>query len=150
MNEHKKIVSLRISDDDRSSIQSMASRLYIRESDIYRFAINQLLTRFDKLLDESCSGRDLLPLFLEYRDELNHHMNLKKKQLHMIFNSEDPTPETYVSMADIELLLLPHHALRQRLSKIQPPPEEKIDTDTWLKNYFAEKYFADVQPEQSL
>jgi len=144
MNERKKIISLRITDDDRTSIQSMASRLYIRESDIYRFAINQLLTRFDKLLDESCSGRDLLPLFLEYREELNHHMNLKKKQLHTIFNGQEPTPETYVSMADVELLLLPHHALRQRLSKIQPPPEDNIDTDTWLKKYFTAKYFTDT------
>jgi len=53
LNELKQIISLRLVDSDRAAVQAIASRLFVRESDIYRFAINYLLNRFGCLFDES-------------------------------------------------------------------------------------------------
>lgn len=134
---------MRLEHGDRSSVQAIAARLYVRESDIYRFAVNQFLTRFEVLLDQNCGGKDLLPLFLELREELNHNLKFKKNQLYNIINSHETSPDKYVSMADIELLLLPQHIARQRLFKLHEPPARNIDTDSWLRRYFIEKYYLD-------
>ncbi len=141
MNERKNIVSMRLTDADRQAIQSIAERLYIRESDVYRFAVKQLLANMEVLLTSSHSGCDLLPLLLELREELIHHLGLKKNQLYNILNSGETKPEKYVSMSDVELLTLSKASLRQQLMHIHEPPEKNIDTDLWLKLYFSEKYF---------
>jgi len=143
MTDRKQIVSMRLTGDDRNAIQSIATRLLVRESDIYRFAINQLLTRLEKLLDSSCRGIELLPLFLELREELNYNLGFKKSQLYKIINFKELDPENLVPMDDIELLILPHHVVRNRLAKLHQTTEQNIDTDAWLKLYFEQKYFPD-------
>jgi len=149
MTDRKQIVSMRLTGDDRNAIQSIATRLLVRESDIYRFAINQLLTRLEKLLDSSCRGVELLPLFLELREELNYNLGFKKSQLYKIINFKELDPENLVPMDDIELLLLPHHAVRNRLGKLYKTTEKNIDTDIWLKLYFEQKYFPEENPSFS-
>ena len=67
LNDKKHIVSMRLNNADRISMRSTAARLFVRESELYRFAIYHLLNRLHKLHDESCTGSDLLPLFLEFR-----------------------------------------------------------------------------------
>jgi hypothetical protein len=141
MKDRKHIVSLRLTHDDRESIQLIASRLLVKESYIYRFAINQLLARLEKLLDTSNRGIRLLPLFLDLREELNYNLGFKKTQLYNIINFKVLSPENRVSMDDVELLILPNHAIRSRLAKIHPVPETNIGTEVWLKLYFEEKYF---------
>ncbi len=140
MNELKQIISLRLVDSDRVAIQAIASRLFVRESDIYRFAINYLLNRFSCLFDESCTGSDLLPAMLEIRAEINHTLGLKRHQLERIFNGNNLNPDKYVAMSDIELLLMPQHILKQRLMKQDETPRANIDVETWLKLYLTEKY----------
>ena len=139
MNELKQIISLRMVDSDRAAVQAIASRLFVRESDIYRFAINYLLNRFSCLLDETCTGSDLLPALLEIRAEINHTLGLKRHQLEKIINGSNLHPDKYVAMLDIELLLLPQHLLKQRLMKLDEIPRD-ADVETWLKLYLTEKY----------
>ncbi|MDO9104720.1 MAG: hypothetical protein Q7U57_07135 [Methylovulum sp.] len=140
MNELKQIISLRLVDSDRAAVQAIASRLFVRESDIYRFAINYLLNRFSCLFDESCTGSDLLPAMLEIRAEINHTLGLKRHQLEKIINGNNLHPDKYVAMSDIELLLMPQHILKQRLIKLDEAPRAHIDVETWLKLYLTEKY----------
>ncbi len=45
------------------------------------------------------------------------HLGLKKQQLFKIFNCKNTTADKLVSVADIELLLLPQHTVRQRLQQ---------------------------------
>ena len=139
LNELKQIISLRMVDSDRAAVQAIASRLFVRESDIYRFAINYLLNRFSCLLDETCTGSDLLPALLEIRAEINHTLGLKRHQLEKIINGSNLHPDKYVAMLDIELLLLPQHLLKQRLMKLDEIPRD-ADVETWLKLYLTEKY----------
>lgn len=143
MNELKQMISLRLVDSDRVAIQAIASRLFVRESDVYRFAINYLLNRFNCLFDDSCTGSDLLPAMLEIRSEINHTLGLKRHQLEKIINGNNLHPDKYVAMSDIELLLMPQHLLKQRLMKLDENSRANrnaIGVDEWLKEYLTEKY----------
>ena len=139
--DKKQIVSMRLNNHDRNAIQSMASRLFVREAELYRLAVSNLLNRMHHLHDIDCNGSDLLPLFIELREELNQNLGLKKQQLFKIINNGNAHPDTFVAMADIELLVLPQHLVRQRLLQVDAAQVFKqLDTDTWLKHYFMDKY----------
>jgi len=113
----------------------------VRESKLYRFAVHHLLERLHLLHDSNSSGSDLLMLFLEFKDELAEHLELKKHQLFKIFNGRITEPHKFVAMADIELLLIPDHAVRQRLTLIADAQAYKHpDTGIWLRDYFYSKY----------
>jgi len=141
LNDKKHIVSMRLNNADRNAVRSTAARLFVRESELYRFAVYHLMHRLHKLHDESCSGSDLLPLFLEIKDELNLHLDLKKHQLFKIFNGKNTASDKFVAMSDIELLLLPHHAVRQRLQlTAEAAAHKQASTAAWLENYLREKY----------
>ncbi len=139
--EKKKIVSMRLNNNDRNAIQAIASRLFVREAELYRFAVNNLLNRMHHLHDLDCTGSDLLPLFIEFREELNQNLGLKKLQLFKVINNGNAHPDKFVSMTDIELLLLPQHQVRQRLLQTKAALIYKQnDINAWLKSYFVAKY----------
>jgi hypothetical protein len=139
--EKKNIVSMRLNNSDRYAIQIAASRLFIRESELYRFAVSNLLDRMHKLNDWGCKGSDLLPLFIEFREQFSQNLAFKKQQLFKILNNGNAHPDKYVAMADIELLILPQHLLRQRLLQTKEALAFKQqDASAWLKSYFAGKY----------
>ena len=141
LNDKKQIVSMRLNNADRNAVRSTAARLFVRESELYRFAVYHLLNRLHKLHDESCSGSDLLPLFLEIREELTQQLGLKKHQLFKIFNGKNTAAEKFVAMADIELLLLPLHVVRQRLQQTSDAlPLKQSNTGAWLEAYLSKKY----------
>ncbi len=139
--DKKQVVSLRLTNTDRSAVRSTAARLFVRESELYRFAVDHLLSRLQQLNDESCSGSDLLPLFLEFKEELHVHLGLKKHQLFKILNGSSTAAEKFVAMVDVELLLMPLHTVRQRLQMISEAAACKhSDTAIWLESYLREKY----------
>jgi hypothetical protein len=140
LKEIKEIVSLRLVNSDRAAVQFVASRLFTRESDIYRFAINYLLNRFSFLADASCTGSDLLLAMVEIREEINHTIGLKRHQLEKIINGSILHSDKYVVMADIELLLMPQHLLAQQLTKLCGKPKNNLSVEEWLKDYLIHKY----------
>lgn len=139
--EKKQNISVRLHHHDRNAIRTVAARLFVRESEIYRLAVNNFISNFSKLDDEECSGSDLLPLFIKYRAELIHSLGLKKQQLFKTINNGNVHPDKFVAMADIELLLMPQQQMRGRLLQIEEAQAYKqLDTNIWLENYFIEKY----------
>jgi hypothetical protein len=140
-NDKKNLVSIRLNNSDRYAIRTIASRLFVRESELYRFAVNNLINSLNKLHDEDYNGSDLLPLFIGLREELILNLGLKKQQMFKIINKGNVPPEKFVAMADIDLLLLPQHQVRQHLLQIEDAHLIKQqDTRAWLENYFIEKY----------
>lgn len=132
---------MRLNNHDRNTIQTLASRLFVREAELYRFAVSNLLNRMHQLHDIDCTGSDLLPLFIELREELNQNLGLKKQQLFKIINNGNAHPDKFVAMADIELILLPQHLVRQRLLQVDTALAFKqTNVNNWLKSYFIEKY----------
>jgi hypothetical protein len=140
LKEIKELISLRLDNSDRAAVQSVAARLFTRESDVYRFAINYLLNRFSCLLDETCTGSDLLLVIVDIRGEINHTLGFKKHQLEKIINGNNLHPDKYVAMVDIELLLMPQHLLKHQLMKLCETPNNMLDTEEWLKAYLIQKY----------
>jgi hypothetical protein len=142
---------MRLNNADRAAVRSTAARLFVRESELYRFAVYHLMHKLHKLHDESCSGSDLLPLFLEFKEELNLHLNLKKHQLFKIFNGKNSGPDKFVAMSDIELLLLPLHVVRQRLMQINEAAAYKhANTAAWLERYLLKKYLVTDETEEDM
>ncbi len=145
------MISVRLVESDRAAVKAIANRLFIRESDVYRFAVNYFLNRFDCLGDPSHQGSDLLLTFCEIRQEISQTINLKKHVLDRIFNTVTVSPQKYVAMSDIELLLLPPYQLKQRLLKLNPSfdalSNEIFDVEESLKKYFIRKYNLD-RPEE--
>lgn len=140
-NDKKNIVSIRLGNSDRVTVRTLASRLYVRESKLYRFAIHHLINRLHKLNDDSYNGNELLLLFLEFKEELATHLELKKHQLFKILNGRTTQAEKFVAMSDIELLLMPEHIVRQRLQLVTDAAKHKhVDTTEWLRSYFTDKY----------
>ncbi len=140
MNELKQMISVRLLESDRVAIKAVASRLFIRESDVYRCAINFFLNRYHCLTDSAFTGSDLLLAFCEIRTEINQTIHLKKHLLDRILNGNNLDPDKYVAMSDIELLLMPQHLLRQRLIKLTGITSGAIDVEEKLKAYFIDKY----------
>ncbi|MDP2177145.1 hypothetical protein [Methylicorpusculum sp.] len=140
MSEIKQIVSMRLENTKREQVQALATRLYVRESDLYRFAVAYLISKLELIMDSTHVGSELLPLLLELREEINTHLNIKKHQLFKIVNSGRTPPDKFVAMADIELLLMPEHILKQHLLKLGERPKDSNDADEWLKRYLYEKY----------
>jgi hypothetical protein len=148
-NDKKQIVSMRLNNADRNAVRSTAARLFVRESELYRFAVYHLLHRLHKLHDDACCGSDLLPLFLEIREELTQQLGLKKHQLFKIFNGKNTASDKFVAMSDIELLLLPLHVVRQRLQQTNDALPLKVsNTGAWLEAYINKKYEISAKVEQ--
>jgi hypothetical protein len=91
-----------------------------------------------------------LPIFLEFKEELHSHLGLKKHQLFKIMNGKNTAADKFVSMADIELLLMPEHGVRQRLQLTKDAADTKTaDTAVWLADYLIKKYALPTKAKQS-
>jgi hypothetical protein len=101
----KKAVSLRLSASDLTKIRRVARRLDVRDSDVIRFAIKNLLVRLSPLTDPSVSGSALVPLFLEAGSELTNGLELDAEQLDHIIN-EGALEGERVSMDDLHMIAM--------------------------------------------
>jgi hypothetical protein len=99
----KKAVSLRLSASDLTKIRRVARRLDVRDSDVIRFAIKNLLVRLSPLTDPSLTGSALVPLFLEAGSELTSGLELDAEQLDRIIN-EGAAEAERVSMDDLHMI----------------------------------------------
>ncbi len=101
----KKAVSLRLSASDLTKIRRVARRLDVRDSDVIRFAIKNLLVRLSPLTDPTLRGAALVPLFLEAGSELTNGLELDAEQLDKIIN-EGAMPEEKVSLDDLHMIAM--------------------------------------------
>jgi len=141
LDNKKTIVSLRLDTHDRLRVQNLASRMYVRETDIYRFAINYVLNKSNELNDLNLTGSDLLPLFIKFNDDLQQSFDLRKQHLYKIINYGNANPNKFVGMNDIELLLMPTYRLSNKLLEIkEAEPFKEQNIKAWLENYLSSKY----------
>lgn len=101
----KKAVSLRLSASDLTKIRRVAQRLDVRDSDVIRFAIKNLLVRLSPLTDPTLAGAALVPLFLEAGSELTNGLELDADQLDRIIN-EGAGDSERVSMDDLHMIAM--------------------------------------------
>jgi hypothetical protein len=130
----KKAVSLRLSASDLTKIRRVARRLDVRDSEVIRFAIKNLLVRLSPLTDPSLTGAALVPLFLEAGSELANGLELDAEQLDRIINDGAVEGER-VAMDDLHMIAMvgapsgPEHAAKGADRRASP-----------MRRYLYEKY----------
>ena len=138
--------------NQRDNIQKLASKLLIKESKLYRLAINFLLSKLQDLHQQNLSGSDLLPLFINLRGQFAEDLDLKPLQLFRVINRLNADPNKFVALNDVELLLTKEHLLRERLMSLREThPYKDTNTDQWLQNYLLSKYsmLVSIEPTSS-
>lgn len=128
---------MRLNTSQIKQAQTLADRLYIRESDMYQLAFSFALSKLSNVTGEYYRGVDLLPFLLEMRENINKNLNISK---HVLFKIINTSPDEFVEMTDIELLKSPTHLLKHALQQLGEKPLEHDNPETCLKAYFFKKY----------
>ncbi|MCX7099395.1 MAG: hypothetical protein NTV43_15980 [Methylococcales bacterium] len=128
---------MRLVNSQIEQVEALASRLYLRESDLYQFAVSFTLNKLDKLTDDRYSGVDLLPLLLEIREDIINNLNISK---HLLFKIVNIPPSNFVEMTDIELLLTPTHLIKPFLQRLGEKLPDNVSPENCLKLYLYKKY----------
>jgi len=101
----KQAVSIRMSRGDVRLVKQLADRLGVRDSDVIRYAIKNMLSRLAPLPDATVRGRALLPVFVEVGAELMRHFELDATRLAEIIN-DGADASRKVDAGDIQLIAM--------------------------------------------
>lgn len=136
-------ISVRLRGTDIEKIKSIARRLDVSDSEIFRFGIRLAMARLLPLLDDKACGFRVLPVFVENDAELVRHFDMDATHLDRVINDRCGDPDCRVEPADLNLLTLhglPSDYLRLRLQELIG---ESVDTTSvWkvLRTYLYRKY----------
>ena len=148
MESRKQAVSIRISTEDVEKIKRIARRLAVRDSDVIRYAIKNMLNRLSPLDVAGIVGKEILPVFIENGAELARAFELDVVKLDRIINGKLENTEDGVSRRDIELLTLSGTAdgyLRMRIREVIRQDGDSKDVAEMLQQYLYEKYLMQAQ-----
>jgi hypothetical protein len=145
MESKKKNISLRMSQTDIDRVRLIARRLEVKESDILRFAIKQMLTRMAPFQEDSYRGKDLMPALLAIGEELSAYFELTGVQLDHIVNDGVSDELQKVEQEDLTLLAL--SSVNQEYARLKVNAYNDMNTRggaAGLKEYLTNKYFNTV------
>jgi len=141
----KQAVSIRMNAADIRKVKRLASRLGVRDSDVIRFAVKSTLTRLGPLYDSEVQGRNLVPVFVEWGNELLRFFDLDAARLEAIIN-EGTSADARVEREDIALLALtasqePYAALKLcALDRAEHRDQTQAELSESLRRYLYSKY----------
>ena len=140
-------VSLRLSENERDQLRSVAARLDVREADVLRYALEMSLSRLGPLLDPEACGVELLPLFVETGDELLRYFHLDAGALDKIINGGTDDCCRRVDTKDLQMLTRTWQGQPSAAIQLKALFGETDGADTdlrhlrrQLKNYLYQKY----------
>jgi hypothetical protein len=141
----KQAVSIRMNGSDVRKVKKLAARLGVRDSDVIRFAVKNMLAKLGPLYDPEMHGRNLVPVFVESGGELLRFFDIDAAKLETIINN-GVHAERRVDQDDIALLALtgaqePYAALKlselERTERPRRTPAELLES---LRQYLYAKY----------
>lgn len=141
METKKKNVSLRMSPNDIDRIRHIADRLGVKESDVLRFSVKQMLTRLAPFQEDSYHGVDLMPALLEVGQDMVRFFELGVDQLNAIVNQGVTESERCIDPEDLKLLALSSANGKYARLKLSGESHQDVTDDEGFKDYFLEKYF---------
>ncbi len=143
----KKIVSMRISENDHLKIKRIAKRLEAKDSDVIRFAIKTTLSKLSPLDRKDRVGGDVIAAFIEIGKELANFFDLDAEKLELIINNGSSSLDNLVEYRDIELIAmsaLPEHFLQRKIQDLVDSKsletDAKPDVENVLREYLYKKY----------
>ncbi len=137
---------------DVGKVKKLASRLGVRDSDVIRFAVKNMLARLGPLYDSEVHGRNLVPVFVESGAELLRFFDIDASKLEAIINSGVEV-ERRVERDDIALLALtgtqePYAALKlSELGRTERRRQTTAELSESLREYLYAKYVYRAAPE---
>lgn len=152
MDQRKHSISVRVNDADLKKIRSISKRLRIKESELYRFAIKNMLGRLVPLHDDTLHGRDLLPALLECGEDLSKYFDLDTAILDEIINGDTVTPEKRIEKSDLDLFAMSNFATGYVQLRLSEMGQEHLDGNAlWpdIDNYLRKKYLHQRTEERS-
>ncbi len=142
MENQKQCVSVRLSTNDIRKIKRIAERLNVSDSDVIRFGIKGMLSQLLPLSDETSSGRQLLPVFLEHGNEVVRYFDFDAERLDSIMNENVPADQR-IDRVDIELLTMRNvfpNYLKSQLENLLGDTLEERELIPNLRQYLYAKY----------
>lgn len=138
-----KNISVRLTFMDIQRIKELSTRLGIRESDLFRFSVKNILEKLVLLNDKNVKGADLIPIWLECGDFLMENFELDTAKLNEIFNANVVQPEQRIDMEDIELMAMsklnPIYMIK-KLTSICKRQIEPSSANDIFREYLYNKY----------
>ena len=134
--------SVRLSGADLRKLRAISERLNVTESDLIRFALRHVLNRLSPLHDLETHGASLLPVFVEFGNELTSYFDLDENSLDQILN-EGKESARHVDREDIGLLLLSGLERTRFYARLSELTGEYIEPEAVFvefKKYLYEKY----------
>jgi hypothetical protein len=134
--------SVRLSGADLRRLKAVSDRLGVTESDLIRFALRHVLGRLSPLHDTDSRGASLLPVFVEFGNELTSYFDLDESRLESILN-DGTGDDRRVDREDVGLLLmagLEKTRLYARLSEITGLSIDPDSVREDFRNYLYAKY----------
>lgn len=135
-------ISVRLRGSDIGKIKSIARRMDVSDSEIFRFGIRLALSRLLPLLDHNACGFRVLPVFMDNDAELVRQFDMDAAQLERVINAECE-PHHRVEAHDLNLLTLhglPSDYLRMRMQELTGEPVESVTVWKSLRTYLYRKY----------
>jgi hypothetical protein len=130
---------------DVRKVKKLALRLGVRDSDVIRFAVKNMLGRLGPLYDPEVHGRNLVPVFVESGAELLRFFDIDASKLEAIINN-GVDAERRVHRDDIALLALtgaqePYAALKlSELDRTERRRQTSAELSESLRQYLYAKY----------
>ena len=141
----KQAVSIRMNGADIRKVKKLATRLGVRDSDVIRFAVKNMLARLGPLYDPEVIGRNLVPVFVESGAELLRFFDIDASRLEAIINNGVEV-DRRVDRDDIALLALtgsqePYAALKlSELNRSERRRQTPGELSESLRQYLYAKY----------
>jgi len=151
----KQAVSIRMNGTDVRKVKKLASRLGVRDSDVIRFAVKNMLARLGPLYDPEVHGRNLVPVFVESGAELLRFFDIDASKLEAIINNGVEV-DRRVERDDIALIALtgtqePYAALKlSELDRTERRRQTAAELSESLRQYLYAKYVYRPLTEQEV
>jgi len=130
---------------DVRKVKKLATRLGVRDSDVIRFAVKNMLAQLGPLYDPEVHGRNLVPVFVESGAELLRFFDIDASKLESIINNGVEV-DRRVDRDDIALLALtgsqePYAALKlSELNRTERRRQSPVELSESLRQYLYAKY----------
>lgn len=153
MEHNMKNISVRLTFVDIQRMKELSTRLGIRESDLFRFSVRNVLEKLVLLNDKNVKGADLIPIWLECGDFLMDHFDLDIGKLNEIFNLNVTDPNQRIDMEDIELMAMSKLNPIYMIKKLSSLCKKQIDpsrASEAFREYLYSKYILGSRNENEL
>ena len=139
----KRSVSIRINTSDFGKIKTIARRLRVRESEVFRYLMRRSLKAVGPLYQNDTRHREIFDVLMEDNGELISEFNLGTDKLGDLFEqirSQDGKPLDEDDLELLAMLNMPEKFLALRLSEILGQKIEPSEVLARLNEYLESKY----------